>query len=452
MNDSIFRLYDIRGTYPSQINERVVFSIARKLKKVFSGQGAVVIGYDARVSSYGLHTALREGLSRANIAYYDIGFCSTPMVVYFVHTLKSAGGIMVTASHNPKEYNGLKFFDARGMGIGGTNIKKQLGRIQPEKYNETAQKTNLGKSKYHQQYAHFLKRFISVNRPLKVVIDTSNGSTGPIWEILARTMRKQGVTCIILNKKCDGVFSAHGPNPLISSAHQDTKDAIKKHHADMGVIIDGDGDRAVFLDEQGNVVSAGHIWRLLAAYKKIKKSVVSVVNAFHVNVFKKTLTHPVYITASPVGHVFLRSLMRKTKSDIGIEGSGHYYFSSFFYSDSAVMAALSVINALSRLPYALSRYVDMLPGVYQIPEQTVTASKNHLKRIYKLLLAYGRKNAYKVSDSDGISLTSDNAWCNVRYANTESVARVNIAGVNMSVCKVLKNDIRSMAKRVHVLH
>lgn len=446
MKSSIFRLYDVRGKYPTQLNEGVVFSIAYSLKSVFRERGFVVVGYDARASSQSLYAALCEGLSRAGVAYREIGFCSTPMITHFIHSFSALGGVMVTASHNPAIFNGLKFFDRHGMGIGGNVIKhfvrNQKAPFIPSFVSKKACTRDV--SPYHKKYVRFLKRSIFVSRPLTVVVDASNGSTGPIWSTLEPFLRARGISLILINNIPDGVFSAHGPNPLLRHAQQNVRQAIIRHKADLGIILDGDGDRAVFFDEYGKVTFSSHIWRLLLVLfqkRGVTKSVVSVVDEFEAKIFNADLFDPASFSVSPVGHIFLRSEMKKTRSIVGIEGSGHYYFSDFYYSDSGVFASLCVIRALSGLPYSFSNFISLLPSVVRLPEKNIACSYARYIQLRPKILSLARSHGYTLGRMDGYSMFGETVGAVIRYSNTESVARVVVSGIRKGDCVLLLSEI-----------
>jgi len=271
------------------------------------------------------------------------------------------------------------------------------------------------KTKYLNLYLKFLKKFIDLKRPIKVVFDCFNGSTGPIAFQLFKTV--PFLKAHFINFKSNGYFPAHGPNPLIKGKLAQLKKEVIKRKADLGVAFDADGDRAFFVDNSGKILPSYVMVKLLRLNQKSKMvtdlitySCLNLVGLLDKNTFQ-----------SRVGSYFIKKAMRSHQADFGIEDSGHYYFKEFFYADSGILAAIKVINQLSRLPYSLKDFYDFLP--FLIIKKKIIKTKKP-KTILKEFSKKYAKKALAVSQLDGLSFYFKNSWLNVRPSNTESLIRI----------------------------
>ena len=284
---------------------------------------------------------------------------------------------------------------------------------------------------YFHLYFSFLKKFYSPNpdKKLKVVFDCSNGTAGLILEKFTTNHSKLKI--YFINDKPDGYFPAHGPNPLKPGAVKQLQAAVEKNKADLGIIFDADADRVFFVDDKSRFIDPDAVARLLIWHLKPKKVIIDVSAGWLVKKLK--------IIESKVGHYFIKQKMRKENADFGAEHSGHYYFKEFFGLDSGILAAIEVINAVSRLPYKLSDFVELLPKYYRqeinIRRQTSNFKcQELLKKIedyYKLKALPGRQagERYKllrISRLDGLTMEFSDWWLNLRFSNTEPLLRLNV--------------------------
>jgi len=335
-------------------------------------------------------------------------------------------------------------------------------------------------TKFIKIYADFLRRSIRLERPLKVVFDCSNGTAGIIIkkiinnELRIKDTDKNKKTIIhnskfiILNSRPDGNFPAHGPDPLKPGATIQLQKAIKKHKADLGVIFDADGDRVFFIDNRGRFIDPDVIARLLIWHLKPKKIVIDVRTGWLIR--KLPISHLQLLT-SKVGHFFIKKLMRQKKADFGAERSGHYYFkisnfsinnprsrtsslrgkqqSAILYYDSGILAAIEVINAVSKLPYSLADFIDLLPQYFRSSELNFkfNSGRNYadgdadlhgrkiLKRIEKKLITRYSKPTTRLSYIDGLTIEAPHFWFNLRASNTEPLIRLNIEADSREILK-----------------
>lgn len=270
---------------------------------------------------------------------------------------------------------------------------------------------------YLQRYINFLKKNLEPSKNLRVVFDCFNGAAGLILKIVLRNNKK--IQSVFLNDQPDGRFPAHGPNPLTPNALDQLAKKILTVKADLGAAFDADGDRAFFVDNQGRMVPAYLIAYLLFLYQKppFVTEIITYESMKYAGLDQNI--HP-----SRVGTYFVKQAMKKWQAGAGAEYSGHYYFNDFFNSDSGILAAIKTINAVSRLPYSLADFIDLLPQYCQIESFNMpTADK---EKIITALAKIYRPRARRVSQLDGWTFEFDNGWFNIRASNTEPLIRLTL--------------------------
>ena len=309
---------------------------------------------------------------------------------------------------------------------------------------------------YIKIYANFLKKKLSPQKKLKVVFDCSNGTTGPILQKL----KIKNLKFKIINNIPDGNFPAHGPDPLAVGALKQLQEAVLRQKADLGAIFDADGDRVFFIDNLGRFIDTDVIGRLLIWHLYPKKIVIDTRAGWLV---KRLTTNDLRLTTSRAGHYFIKKLMRKTNSDFGAERSGHYYFkinnlsinnqqSAIFYYDSGILAAVEAINAISKLPYSLADFNDLLPQYCRSGEVNINIADadtqtqpDNINEILKKI-EENFKNQFnsqlKISHIDGLTIESDDWWFNLRPSNTEPVIRLNIETTD-------KKNVDNLTKKIY---
>lgn len=285
-------------------------------------------------------------------------------------------------------------------------------------------------SDYEKTYVKFLLGFLNIKKPLKVVFDCSNGTTGNILKHLKTGKLK----AILINQNPDGNFPAHSPDPLTKGVTGQLKKEVLKNKADFGVIFDADGDRARFVDDKGRDVDSDIIARILIWEFKPKAAAADILTGWAVKNLKTENTG-VKIIFGKVGHQFIVQNMKRNKADLGIEYSGHYYFrlndsGNYFYMDSGILSAIKVINAVSEMPLSLSQFADLIAFSFR---ETLAVSQKQSgvvnKKFKKIKNFYG-KSAVKISGIDGLSMEFEDFWFNIRFSNTEPLIRLNIEAIN----------------------
>lgn len=297
-------------------------------------------------------------------------------------------------------------------------------------------------NKYFNLYAGFLRKASVIRRPLKVVFDCSNGTTGlVIKKFLQPTTHN--LQSILINGKPDGNFPAHGPNPTIKGVLKQLQKTVLQNKADLGVIFDADGDRAFFVDNKGRAIDSDIIAYLLIWHFDAKKVMIDLITGWLVKKIAKRELN-VKIIESRVGHYFMKKLMRKEKLEFGSERSGHYYFNKFFYLDSGIMAAIEVMNAVSKLPYSLADFVDLLTGFYFKTGEVNFKFSGSMENIISALRRKYGKLAQKISRLDGITMEFPEWWFNVRFSGTEPLLRLNLETENSGMLKRKFREIKKI--------
>lgn len=291
---------------------------------------------------------------------------------------------------------------------------------------------------YLNLYKNFLVKFLKLGKPFKVVFDCSNGTAGPILKKLLKANELTSLRALLINDEPDGNFPAHGPDPWAPRAMNQLQKAVLKNKADLGAIFDADGDRVFFVDNLGRPVASDVVSRLLTWHLKPNKVVVDVRTGWLVKSGQMSGVR-CQIVESRVGHYFIKQVMRKNKAELGTEFSGHYYFKDFFYLDSGIFAAIQVMNAVSRLPYRLSDFSDLLPQYYRSGE--INFKVRDPQKLLKLIEKKYKKTATKISHLDGLKMEFQDYWFNLRPSNTEPLIRLNVEALSQ---KTLKNKVKEI--------
>jgi len=448
INSSIFKSYDIRGRYPQELNDEIAFKVGEIFAWLTKNK-KVVVGRDGRLSSESLFNNLIKGLMKGGTEVISIGKVPTECLYFSVANYDFSGGVMITASHNPKEYNGFKMLIREDSEIKVMRGKEMLAFFENKpvflKNEETNTREREIKQKdiWHDFIVHILSLCdISSFLPLRVVVDTSNGVAS---EGILRVQDKLPVEIIPLNFEIDGNFSAHGPNPLEEGASEQISKKIKETKADLGFIFDGDGDRVFLLDEKGELVRADITLLLLAKYFLNKhpgsKIVYNVICSKAVPEFIKKWGGEAIV--SPVGFVNIREYLLKNKGVMAGELSGHYCFRDHFYFDSGLLTMLILLEVFSKDKRAVSEIIKEFSLYAKSPEINFkTLNKEEVLNKIKQKYADGRQ-----SYLDGVTVEYKDWWFNIRASNTEPLIRLTIEALNEELLREKEKELREFIER-----
>jgi phosphoglucosamine mutase len=420
--ENIFRTYDIRGIFGKQLTEETAWVIGAAFADFVSEDAEVVVGRDVRVSGETLRNSLVSGLV-SKCKATDVGIVSTPMLYFAIDHLKQKAGIMITASHNPPEWNGFKLFKQRGCFSGPemAKIKQMAKTISMDKLSRKSGRTEKYDAVF-QDYMNFIAINIRIDKELKIVVDTANGVCGPFVTSL---FKQQGCDVLALNEKPDGRFPAHLPEPKEETLVELKKRVIKTE-ADFGVGYDGDGDRAVFVDEKGRVIP-GDLALLIFAKDVLRKNknariVCELSCSMAVEEFIRE--HGGTPIVERVGHTFIMDRMITENALLGGEKSSHFYFSECNGADDAIFASLRMAEILSKTDEKLSEIFDSLPKYPSIYEDDFECPDELKFTVIEMLKSKFRDLGLKLLEADGVKLIDEEGWVLLRPSNTEPLIRV----------------------------
>ncbi len=433
MDTSIFKTYDIRGIFGKNLDIDVARRVARAFGKIIKG-GIVIIGYDARTSSPVLFRALEDELQKnGKYRIWSIGMVTTPMFYFAVNKYHAAGGIIVTASHNPKEWNGFKVVGRGARMIGGKEVGAVVMRDYKKKESETKRQTKASHKNILPQYVNFLKARAKIKRPIRVVFDCGNGVAGIVLKKLISHLKNVDAHLLFANP--DGRFPGRSPNPLSQGALTPLIKEVKKKNADIGMAFDADADRIFFVDRKGNVIPSYIVMVLLSSF--FNGSFVSEILMYHM---LRSIGFSKQIYKTKVGTYFIKEKMRKEDAVVAGEYSGHYYFKDFFFTDSGILTAMNVLSALSKRSESIGDFYAASPPLFT---RLVNVHSENMKDDIQRFVKEFKSKTKKIDSTDGKTLLFDTAWINIRPANTEPLLRFFIAAKTKKELDVLTRTIKS---------
>jgi len=422
----MFRAYDIRGIYGKDMTTEIAEIIGRSFGTYIGSDKRLDVGRDVRVGSQQLKNAVVKGLVSTGCQVEDLGVVTTPILYFAIAYRNKDGGVMVTASHNPPKWNGLKLCREKGIIVGqGSGIEEIKGLIRNKEFTRAAKE---GKIKTYKgivnEYVRFVLDKIRIKRKLKVILDTGNSVSG----IVAPKLFKQaGCRVEVLNEKLDGTFPSRSPEPTEASLQQ-LVSAVKETRADFGVGYDGDGDRAVFVDDMGRILT-GDFTSIIFAQAFItgeKRKVVYDVSCSSAveEAIKAKGGIPV---VERVGRPFMMDRVLREKAVFGGERSGHFYFPEVYGLDDGTFASLKMAGILSQVETPLSQMVDRIPKYYSSTVNVPFSDQHKFKVIERLKPKFEQKG-FQILDIDGVKARDERGWVLLRPSNTEPLIRIFTEG------------------------
>lgn len=420
-----FKAYDIRGKVPSELNTELAYKIGRTFANLLNCK-SVVIGHDVRESSEDISNALAEGLTDAGSNVTDIGLCGTEMIYFGTPHFDADGGIMITASHNPPEYNGLKFVKRGSVPMGYDSGLSEIERmiLSNELGEPAAEKGKVEQVYLMDEFIESLNKFYDKDKlkPLKVVVNSGNGCAGPALDKLEKNLP---IEMIKVFHEPDSKFPNGVPNPLLPENRQPTIDAIKNSSADLGVAWDGDYDRCFFFDEKGNFIEGYYVVGLLAKSILKKHPGEKIVHDPRLvwNTIDIVGANNGEAVQSKSGHAFIKQKMREVNSIYGGEMSAHHYFRDNFYSDSGLIPFLLILQLMADEGKKFSELVEEMVAAYPCSGEINTKLENPQAKLEEIKSKYSDGTTDYV---DGVSVEYPEWRFNVRLSNTEPLIRLNV--------------------------
>jgi phosphomannomutase len=422
--DSIFKAYDVRGRVGTELTPEVAKKIGQAFASWLPNDGAVAVGRDMRPDSKDLSSALIEGLVAQGRNVVDIGEVTSDMIYFATGDNNLAGGVMITASHNPGEYNGIKFCREEAKPVGElTGLFEVRDLANQDNFPTDKEAGNVTEKNIDEAWIKHVLSFIDPTKltPLKIAVDAGNGMAGKIFPELEPYVPFE-VTEMYF--ELDGTFPNHIANPLEVKNLVDVQEAIRVNNLDAGVAFDGDGDRAVLLDETGEPITGTVLTALLAEYfLKLSPGATILHNAICGRAAVEAIeTNGGKAVRTRVGHSFIKQEMRNNNAVFGGEHSGHYYFKDNFMADSGMIAAVIGLYILSLSGKKFSELVEKFRKSYVQINETNFEVEDKQAVLDKLVEAFKDGNQ---DDLDGLTVNYPDSWFNVRPSNTEPLLRLN---------------------------
>jgi phosphomannomutase len=421
-----FKAYDLRGRIPDELNADVAYRVGRAYAEWLKPK-RVIVGRDIRLSSAELCAALTRGLTDSGVDVYDIGLCGTEVVYFATFAEQMDGGIMVTASHNPMDYNGMKFVRAQSRPISGDTGLQDIRRIaEANAYTAPAKKGSRVELDVWTKYVAHLLSYLDLSKLklLRIVVNAGNGGAGAVVDLLEPHLPFEFIK---VNHEPDGTFPNGVPNPMLEDNRASTIAAIRKHKADFGIAWDGDYDRCFLFDEHGGFIEGYYIVGLLAASFLRKEAGARIVHDPRLTWATLDIVNGMggKAVASKSGHAFMKDVMRDADAAYGGEMSAHHYFRAFAYCDSGQIPWLLVAQIVCESGKGLSKLVDeriaKFPASGEI-NRKVEDAKATIARVRERYAG----DALHVDNLDGLSVEFASWRFNLRSSNTEPLIRLNV--------------------------
>ena len=449
IEESIFKAYDIRGVYPDTLNEDVACEIGRAYVNYLGLSGSrVVVGRDMRLSGEALEAAFIQGVTEAGADVLDIGLVSTDALYFAVGHLEEPGGAMVTASHNPKEYNGFKLCREDAIALSGEGGIFQIrdlilsGKLpKAREYSGSVEKGDITL-----EYAKHCRSFINTQglRSLKIVVDAGNGMAGKMLPSIFEGLPFEYVPIYF---EPDGSFPNHPPNPIEPENMKDLQERVVNEGADFGAAFDGDADRVFVVDEKGKTIS-GDLLATLVAKNVLEKEPGAVV--IYSAVCSKALPKLVrreggWPIRTRAGHSIIKPQMRSNNAAFGGEHSGHFYFRDNYFADSGIIAILTVAELVAQQEGPLSDLLTPIDPYVRSGEinSKVAAQAAVLNRVEEL---YAKQEDAKIDHLDGLTVDLGDWWFNLRPSNTEPLLRLNVEASDRETLEKERDKLLSLIR------
>jgi phosphomannomutase len=439
LDPKVFKAYDVRGIYPEQLDEEGAEAIGRAYVEEFEPR-AIAVGRDMRLSSSDMAAALVRGASEAGADVADVGMVGTEMVYFAVGELGLDGGVMVTASHNPKEYTGMKIVRRGALPVGGDSGLLDIRRRATGARQRTGAKGAIREEDIWPRWVETVMSFIDAGtvKPLRVVIDAANGMAGVM---LPPVLERLPIDAVPYFFEPDGTFPNHEPNPLLPENREFIVNKVKEGNADLGVAFDGDADRCFFVDDTGEFVPGDFVTALLAESIVEKEPGGRILYDVRASwAVPQTIERAGGVPlVNRVGHAFFKHRMREEGAVFGGEVSGHYYFRDFSQADSGVIPFLLMLELVSKRGQKLSEILRPYKERYFITGELNTPVSDVALKLQELKERFGSEG--KVSHLDGLSVDSKDWHMNVRPSNTEPLLRLNLEALSPDLMERKRDEV-----------
>ncbi len=446
LDPKVFKAYDLRGIYGEELDEEGAYAIGRAYVEEFEPR-KIAVGRDMRVHAPTMAAAVIEGAAEGGADVVDIGMVGTEMLYLAVGHLSLDGGIMVTASHNPKEYTGMKIVRGGALPVGGDSGLPEV-RDRALALKDVPRGQSPGHVRREDVYPAFVEHvlsFVDVSaiKPLRVVIDAANGMAGAMLPPVLERLPIDAVRCFF---EPDGTFPNHEPNPLLPENREFIIRKTREEGADLGVAYDGDADRCFFVDDTGEFVAGDFVTALLAESILLKEGGGKVIYDVRASwAVPETIERAGGVPlVNRVGHAYIKHRIREEDAAFAGEVSAHYYFRDFFQADSGVIPFLLMLELISKRGQKLSEILEPYRSRYFITGEINTPVDDVALRLEELKHRFGPEGT--ISDLDGISILADDWHFNVRPSNTEPLLRLNLEARSRELMERKRDEVLSVIR------
>jgi phosphomannomutase len=446
LDPKVFKAYDVRGIHPTELDEEGAYRIGRAYAEEF-GPRTVAVGRDMRLAAPAMTAAVIEGTADGGADVLDLGLVGTEMVYHAVGELSLDGGICVTASHNPKEYTGMKIVRAGALPVGGDSGLEEVRRRAEAGFGEPARRGDVREEDIWDSFVAKVLSFVDRDaiRPLRIVVDAANGMAGTMLPpVLDRLPQLDVVRCYF---EPDGSFPNHEPNPLLPENRAFIVEQTRSEGADLGVAYDGDADRCFFVDDTGEFVPGDFVTALLARAMLDKEPGAKVLYDVRASwaVPREIEEAGGIALVNRVGHAFIKHRMREEGALFGGEVSAHYYFRDFTQADTGVVPFLVMLELLSRAGRPLSELLAPFRERYFLTGEINTPVADVDAKLRELEDRYAHEGG-RVSHLDGVSVDFDDWHFNVRPSNTEPLLRLNLEALSEPLLAAKRDEVLDLIR------
>jgi len=448
----VFHRYDVRGIYPSELNENLVEKIGGAFATFLQPGATVVVGHDARLSSPALKNSLIRGLTECGVNVVDIGIAATPVVYFCCYKLGLGHGVSITGSHLTKEYNGIKFCDEAGIPISNEKGLKKIGELaNSENFRVGNARGKLTEKNVEDAYVEFMKSLTKNNfSGKKIVVDGANGSAGKLY---ARILKESGADVVEIYCEPDGNFPNHTPDPMKKEFIVDLEKKVRESAADVGFAFDGDGDRLAVVDNNGVMCNPNHVFAMLAEdvlkdnieKNKNDKKIVHDVLCSKLIDDVVAQNDGVSITWN-VGHTLTATKCFEENALMAGEVSGHYFFREANYTDDVMVACLKILGVLKNSGGQLSELTKKYPRFYEFQDRIPTRADAKFKFIEELKQYLEKK--YEIITMEGVRVNFENGWMLFRASNTEPVISMGYESSDADEFEKIKKIADEIIKKI----
>lgn len=443
MNPGIFREYDIRGIAGKDLTEADVLLIGKGIGTFLKRLGCtkLSVGRDCRVTSDAYAEKIIEGLLSTGCDVIDIGVCPTPVFYYSIKHLEKEGGVMITASHNPKEYNGFKICKWLDS-VHGEEIQQILGIIQAASFEQGSGKRTATQDVIP-SYREFLEKNIKLSKPLRIGVDAGNGTAGVVAVPILKA-----INCEVHDIFCemDGTFPNHEADPTVLKNMQDLIAMVKEKKLDIGIGYDGDGDRIGVIDEKGNIIFGDKLIIIFAREILSRKPGATFISEVKCSktMYDDIEKHGGRAVMWRTGHSLIKQKMKEEKAELAGEMSGHMFFADrYFGYDDAIYASCRLLEILATTGKTISELLSDVPETFTTPEIRVECPDDKKFDVVKKVTEYFRER-YNVIDIDGVRVLFDDGWGLVRASNTQPVLVLRFEAMTEGRLSEIRNLVESV--------